>query len=322
MNYETLASELVRALRGKRSQGALNRRLGHSSNVAHTWERGTRQPRASAFFKLARLSQVDVEQALLTVAALSEPEAGPAIPNARRTAMWLRALARGRSQLELARSIGRNRNTVARWLAGSTEPRLPDLLRWVDACTHRLIDFVRAFVDPDSLPSVRAIHGDLERQRRIAYDLPWAHAVLRTLELDEYARLARHEEGFIARRIRISVEEEERCLQALARARQIRRWRGKWALRRVMTVDTSKDAEANLRLKLHWARVGVERIEHHGLPPQSLYSYNLFAISDEGLEQIKQAHLAYYERLRMIVAECKRPTRLALANVQLIPLDV
>jgi hypothetical protein len=47
----------------------------------------------------------------------------------------------------------------------------------------------------------------------------------------------------------------------------------------------------------------------------------LFAISDEGLEQIRQAHLQYYERVRAIVAECEHPTRLALVNVQLLPLD-
>jgi hypothetical protein len=61
--------------------------------------------------------------------------------------------------------------------------------RFVDATTQRMLDFVAAFVDPSSLASLRVTWADLERQRRLAYDLPWAHAVLRVLELDDYLKL-------------------------------------------------------------------------------------------------------------------------------------
>ncbi len=319
MNHEALASELIRALRGTRSQGVVNRRLGRSSNVAHAWERGTRSPSATDFFKLARASKVDVPR------VLSEFAGAPVFVrssfDARATAAWLDALAHGRSHAELARCVKRDRNTVARWLRGASEPKLPDLLRFVDATTQRMLDFVAAFVDPSALPSLGPTWQDFERQRRIAYDLPWAHAVLRALELDAYRRLPAHQPGFIAERIGISPELEADCLKALSDAGQIRRRAGKWALTRVMAVDTRDDPEGNLRLKRHWARVGAERLERAALPPSSQYSYNLFAISDEGLEQIRQAHLQYYERLRAIVSECERPTRLALVNVQLLPLD-
>jgi len=319
MDHETLASELIRALRGTRSQAAINRRLGRTSNVAHAWERGTRSPSASDFFKLARASKVDVPR------VLSEFAGGPSFTrnalDAGAIAAWLEALAHGRSHAELSRAVKRDRNTVARWLSGASEPKLPDLLRFVDATTQRMLDFVAAFVEPSALPSLSATWLDFERQRRIAYDMPWAHAVLRALELDAYRRLPAHEAGFIAARIGISSELEAECLSALASAGQIRRRAGKWALTRVMTIDTRDDPEGNLRLKRHWARVGAERLERAALPPSSQYSYNLFAISDAGLEQIRQAHLQYYERLRAIVAECERPTRLALVNVQLLPLD-
>jgi len=321
MDHEALASELVRALRGARSQGALNRRLGRSSNVAHAWERGSRQPRASDFFKLARLARIDVALVLSDFTGGDELHA-LRVFDARGTAALLDTLARGRSHSELARALKRDRNTVARWLSGVSEPRLPDLLRFVDATTQRMIDFVARFVDPGSLASLHSVWGDLERQRKLAYELPWAHAVLRVLELDDYVKQPEHVRGFIASRIGITEELEDDCLNALARAGQIRRKRGKWAVRRILAVDTRENPEGNLRLKLHWASVAAERLERGSLPRSSQYSYNLFAISDEGLEQIRQAHLQYYERLRAIVAECEHPTRLALVNVQLLPLDV
>lgn len=322
VNHDRLAAELIRALRGRRSQGALNRRLGHSSNVAHTWERGTRSPRASDFFRLARLARVDLARVLSGFSEGCSAFAQGFTCDAKGTARLLAALAQGRSQVEIARALNRSRNTVARWLDASTEPRLPDLLRWVEATTQRLFDFVAAFADPKSLPSLAAAYGDLERQRRLAYELPWAHAVLRALELDAYTRLPTHVSGFIAARVGIEPELEDECLRALAAAGQIRSKRGKWQVSRVLAVDTREDPEGNMRLKRHWARVALSRIEQRALPVGCQYSYNLFAISDEGLEQIRQAHLQYFEKLRSIVAECRNPTRVALANLQLLPLDV
>jgi transcriptional regulator with XRE-family HTH domain len=319
MDHEALASELIRALRGTRSQGAINRRLGRTSNVAHAWERGSRSPSASDFFKLARASKVDVPRVLSEFAGAASFVRGSF--DARSTAAWLEALAHGRPHAELARSIERDRNTVARWLRGASEPKLPDLLRFVDVTTQRLLDFVASFVDPNVLPTLRATWVDLQRQRRLAYDLPWAHAVLRALELDVYRRLTVHEPGFIARLIGIGGALEQQCLDALARAGQIRKRRGKWTLTRVLAVDTRDDPEGNLRLKRHWAQVGAARLERAALPPSSQYSYNLFAISHAGLEEIRQAHLQYYERVRTIVAECEAATRLVLVNVQLLPLD-
>ena len=42
IDYEALASEVIRALRGDRSQLAFSRRLGRASNVVYAWESGAR----------------------------------------------------------------------------------------------------------------------------------------------------------------------------------------------------------------------------------------------------------------------------------------
>ena len=47
--YETIAAELIRSLRGKRSQAALSRRLGYKSNIVNRWERREAFPSAVAF---------------------------------------------------------------------------------------------------------------------------------------------------------------------------------------------------------------------------------------------------------------------------------
>jgi transcriptional regulator with XRE-family HTH domain len=317
MDYEAVARELVRALRGSRSQAACSRRMKCSSNVFHAWETGVRYPSLSHFDALVRLAGADLSRAF---AALGSGASGSPARRPTDRARWLRDLAAGRSVSELARALQRNRNTVARWLDASTEPRLPDLLRFVHATTLRLLEFIGTVVDPARLPSVLQAHRDLEAQRRLAYDMPWSHAVLRAMDLSSYRALRRHEPGFLARQLGIDAELEQACLGALAASGQIRKIKGKWQQVRVLAVDTRVDPGKNWILKRHWAAVAVQRLQLSTPAENSLFSYNLFAITDEAYARIRELHLAYYEQVRAVVEASRGGTRVALVNVQLVPL--
>jgi transcriptional regulator with XRE-family HTH domain len=320
MRPARLSAELVRALRGKRSQAALGRRLGYTSNVIYTWESGRRAPTASAFFRLAAHCRVDVASGLAALFGPQMERVDPLQP-AGVTAL-LSALTSSHRLAELASATGTDRTTIARWLRGATEPKLPQLLRLVDAMSHRLLEFVSLFADAAALPSTRTAHRDLIVQRRLAYELPWSHAVLRALELDAYRTLPAHEPGFIARRVGLSLQEEERYLAVLVDAKQIRKERGRWVVRRVLTVDTRPSEADNRRLKQHWARVGLERLSTVPHPPGALFSFNLFAIGSDEYERIRRLHIEYFERVREIVAESRTADRVALMNLQLVLLGV
>lgn len=310
----------MRALRGKRSQAACGRRLKCRSNVLHAWETGVRSPSLSHFAALLRLNGIDLEQTLSALHS-AEPSVDAAVRGLRDYGQALRDLAGGRSISDLAQAMARNRNTVARWLEGRTEPRLPDLLCFVHVTTLRLLEFLGQLTDLRALPSVMQAHRDLEAQRRLAYDMPWSHAVLRALELSPYAALKRHVPGFTAKQLGIPLEVEKRCLKALAHAGQIERADGKWQVVRVLSVDTRAEPAKNLALKRHWADVAVQRLAaREAIPADSLYSYNLFAVSEEGLAKIRELHLAYYQQVRALVDASTSPTRVVLMNVQLLPL--
>lgn len=315
MDYELASRELVRALRGSRSQAAMRRRLKRTSNVLHAWETGTRYPAATDFLQLLQLSG----RSPVLVLSRFAPCRG-ATPRAL-VSSWLNGLSRDRSHAELARLLGVNRNTVARWLLGQTEPRLPQLLAYVQITTQRVLDFLGELVEAERLPSVSAALVDLQQQRSLAYSRPWAHAVLRALELEQYRKLEAHEPGVLAACTGIGLEEESECLEALLRAKQVRRGRGRYQVTRVLSVDTREDPAGSLALKRHWFRVASERLGRDGIPAAGLASYNLFAISEPDLERIRQAHLDYYERVRAIVAECQKPTRVVLATIGLLPLS-
>jgi transcriptional regulator with XRE-family HTH domain len=322
MNHEALAKELIRSLRGQRSQVALSRRLRRKSNVLYTWESGRRFPTAAGFFQLAERVGIDVGAGVSAFLGAS-PEAleGRNFAEPETVALLLAHLAEGTTQVALAARVGKNRVSVGRWLKGEAEPRLPDFLRLIDASSLRLLDFVALFAPPQQLAAARGAWEDLEAQRRVAYRLPWSHAVLRVLELEDYRRLPRHEPGFIARRLGIPDHLEDACLQALAESRLIVRRKGRWTAASVLTVDTRRNPEAGRALKAHWARVGEERLP--GLEPggDDLFSYNLFTVSERDWERLRELHIAYFQELRRVVGASAPAERVALVNLQLFRLD-
>jgi transcriptional regulator with XRE-family HTH domain len=320
MDYERLASELVRKLRGARSQPALSRRLGYHANVVYLWESGRRFPPASGLFRLAARSQLEP-----TLLARWLGAAAPALLpswSARHTGQLLSLLAPGVLASELSRSLGVDRGTVARWLSGRTEPRLPVLLRLVDKVSHRLVELIELFCDPAQLPVLASLYRDLKAQERLAYDAPSSHLVMRALELDAYQALPRHQPGLIAAATGLTLAEEEHYLSALKQAGQVRRDRaGLYRVARVLTLDTRRDPERNRRLKRHFAAAALARLETLPSPARSLFSYNLFCASRADLEQIRELHVEYFERMRRIVAASKQADHVVLINQQLVLLD-
>ena len=59
--WEIASRQLIRAVRGKRSQVAFSRRLGYRGNVAASWEGGHRAPTAEALVDAMRALSLDVD---------------------------------------------------------------------------------------------------------------------------------------------------------------------------------------------------------------------------------------------------------------------
>jgi DNA-binding phage protein len=318
MHHEMLAKELLRALRGKRTHAAFSRRLGYRSNASRSWEVGRAYPTASKFLWIANRVGVRWETALdrfVGERSWSDRNAG-ASPDT--VTALLGALRGRRSILEIARATGHSRYAVSRWLSGSAEPRLPELLLLVDVLSLRLLDFTACFADPQTLPSTQGAWEKLSTSRRVAYDHPFSHAVLRALELERYGRLRRHRPGWIARKLGISLDEEERYLELLVQSGQVELARGRYRVANVQTVDTRVDPDAARRLRNFWGEVALERLRN-GAP--RTFSYNLFSVSKADMERIRALHGAYFAELRAIVSKSEPAECVALAVSNLVELD-
>jgi transcriptional regulator with XRE-family HTH domain len=318
---EQLSRELMRALRGSMSQRVYSRVLGFTSNVAYSWETGRRFPEASVFMRAAARRVAGFEAGLHGALSLSVGSGSARLGTPRGVHKLVLELARETPKGELAKNLGVDRTTLSRWLAGSTEPRLPELLQLMQVGTQRLLAVVALIVDPRELASTRAAYEDLRLQERLAYELPWSHAVLRALELSSYTSTADHDVRVIARAVGVPPARVTSYLEVLEQAGQIVRNGAHYQNARVMAVDTRSDPEKNRALKRHWAEVGLARLGAPQTSPDALFSFNLFATSEEAFQRIRQLHLDYYDRVRAIVDETQGTDRVVLMNLQLVPLE-
>jgi transcriptional regulator with XRE-family HTH domain len=317
-DYERIARELIRAARGRRSCAELSRRAGYRSNMVHRWEAGQCWPSASAFLKLhARLRPVTrtwiesfFHERPSWVEALD-----PTSPAA--VAAFLRHL-RGRTPVVRIAALAQcNRYSISRWLAGSTEPRLPDFLRIVDASSRRLLDLIAALEDPARLPALRERWQQQQLARKAAYDLPWSHAVLRALELADSPRGLSAQHAFIARKLGISSDKVRAALHLLEAMAQVKKTRGRFVPREVAVVDTGSDPARAHELRLAWTETALERLRARA---PGHYGWSLFAVSKADIARLNNLHLQYVRAMREVIASSTNNECVGLYCAQLLDL--
>jgi hypothetical protein len=316
LDFERLASEVIRELRGPHSQSWLSRRGGYRSNIAHRWEAGSCYPTAARFLTLCGRLKRPV---LRCLAAFFQQcptwlEAN-SVPTPQTVALFLETLRGKTPLLEVARLAEVNRYTVSRWCKGTAEPKLPDFLKMIEVTSHRLLDFLETLVDPSALASVKAAWKRLCAARSIAYDVPWSLAVLRALELDEV-----HRGGTPRLAAVLGLPESEvlSSLRVLKDVGQVRRLRGHWRPVGLQKVDTRRDPVRARRLTATWVTVATDRLERGG---PGTFGYSLFAVSRSDLKRLRDVHLEYVRAMQSIIAESRPSECVGLYAVQLLDLN-
>ena len=294
--YKRAAVELLRALRGKRSQVAFARRLGYRGNPITDWECGRRQPSATEVLRVADLTGAPVRHAFTRFHAA----APPCLSDGKwQLASWMEAV-RGTTPInEIALRMGCSRFTVSRWLAGKTQPKIQEFLHFVDVLTGRTHDWVAELVPIAQVPTLQAEHSRVQAAKNIAFEMPWTEAILRVFETDAYRKDPRQSHQTLAAWLGISREELEAAIAGLARAGVIKLVENRYVPTEALSVDTRGSSHALEQLQCHWLDVARDRLARRE-PDWS--AYNVMAVSDADLVLIQNQLKQVYRGIRSLVS--------------------
>ncbi len=319
LNYEQLASEVLRSLRGKRSQVAFSRRLKYKSNVCYLWESERNFPTAAVFFWAASRVGVSGPEALGRFYRTPPTWLQEVDLNSRLGVAKLLEDLRGDTPiLQLAARTGKSRYAVARWLKGSAEPRLPDFLRMIEATSQRLLDFISHFVDIEAMQSTGKRWQELQAARELVGRVPWTPAVLLVMQTEDYLALEEHTQGWISQRLGLPKDVEHDCMELLKASGRVKQEGKRLRVMPIDSIDTRSDPAAGRRLRKWWAQVGLEYIEEQR---PGIFSFNVFSVSQKDYEKLQEMHRNYYRSMRSVIAVSHPEQRVVVANVQLFALD-
>jgi transcriptional regulator with XRE-family HTH domain len=304
------AAELLRSIRGKRSQLAFSRRLGYRSNVAADWEGGHRAPTALELLRAMDRVGIDVSAGFRRF----HPDSAECLSIS--LSAWLEAL-RGRArQAHVAERAEVSRHQVRRWLSGKAVPRVPDFLRLIHALTGRAPDWVAAFVPIEEVPSLHARWTAARAAARLAYDAPWSAAVRIVIDTDVYR--ANPTDSWLEQALGLSSDELERAVQALLAAGLAARVGSQLLPISAFTANASASPDEQRQLKAHWAKVAAERLDRPR--EDDLASVNLVTLSRADLTRLHELQRAYFRELRSLVAASSPEETAALVVMQIVSL--
>jgi transcriptional regulator with XRE-family HTH domain len=314
MDCRITASQILRALRGRRSQRAFSRRLGYRANVAHDWESGRRTPTALDALRACKRLGVNIPVAFerFQPACAGVLGDGPEFE----IAAWLRELAGSATLAELAVKSGLSRHAVGRHLRGTTRPKLDDFVALVEAISGRVSDLVQELVPITEVPELLSIARQRAAAKRLAFDEPWSAAVLRVLETSGYRAQERHRPGYVAQRLELKPDRESEIINALEAAGVVRFEAERYEAGQPLTVDTQASPEDVRALRAHWTNVALSRIAEPRA--EDWLGFNVISSSATDLERVRDVLRRAFREIRTIAAASEPAESVALLNLQLV----
>jgi len=303
IRYSDVAREILRALRGPRSQQAYARRLGYRSNVPAQWESGRRVPPMAAVERAARAAGID----WALVFERFHPQTAGLVDDG--LATWLQAHKGRASHASVARTCSLSPHQVGRIVRGESDPRLHEYLELVQVLTGRVADWVAALVPIEQVPSLASLHREAEAASNLMYERPWAAAVLVGVGV-------RQPDPDPAPSIAVSLGlPESNVVELLERLQDVAlvvRRPGGLCVREALSLDTPPTAAQVQGMRAHWGQVAADRL---GAPlPTDRYHYTVCNVSHADLDRIQALYAATYRQVRAIVAASEGPEVSALVS--------
>lgn len=298
MNCNTIARELVKAVRRDKAQVLLSRRLGFRGNQLRRWESGDRQIGWDDFTRLCELCDAPLAASLRQVLRIPEAEHDGKSLVAR--------LIGGASQSQISRVTGLSRYTILRWLQGKATPSLEDVLVLIHNCQYMLLELVAFLVDIDQVPTAHAAYELRRERKQVYYRHPIAPAVLCALNLDEYKALPAHVDGYVAEKLRLTPAEEAEVLAALEAVGKIEMKDSRYAVTaEQLELTDSQEIRTWLAFWLDRAATVMREVDN----PHPLLNcgFDLYATSRATAAKVKAEYLTYFKNVRALLASDAGP---------------
>lgn len=292
---ENIDREVLKALRGRRSQVQLSRLLGFRFNQVYLWESGRRAVHWGDFELYCKILKRPLYQAITRHFALPDSHSIHEV-----LVGSLRSLKKG----AIAKELGIGPSPLSRWLNGRADPPLREVFRIFNRTHLNFLEFLDEVVGAGKLMSIQTAVTETQRLKNALYGLPIAGAIAPALELREYQELKVHRPGVLAKRLGLTLQEEEEALRLLQAAGQIEMQNGKYRLKS-FRVTLTEDKQRFIQNCQYWSERAARIPKRVG--QKSFFGYRVFGVSSEAYAKLRQAQVNAYHAISEILKDETAP---------------
>lgn len=315
-DYLQIQKELFKALRGRVAQTQFNQQLGFRSNKIHRWESGQTVASWADFSSVCVALDLPLNRALKNVVGFSGETDD--------VARLVNHLLGERTLSELGASLGVSQSMISRWKAGKIKPSFPQVLQFIDVSFFSLPEFVSQIAGSKTLPSIAKKLERERKERQLHYDHPWIAALLLYMRTLAYDRLPKHLDGFLAKKLGISLALEREVMKQLLSFGAIQKEKGREIFEPTSrSLSTTGDEEGRRRVLEYWTDRCLKTIKKK-TPDRvrNSWGYMVFNTSQETLPLIRERYISFYQDVHRIVQESSSVSdQVYVLNVQMLNVE-
>lgn len=302
IDTKNLSCELVRALRGKLSQGQLNKKLNFETNQLHRWEKGHSRISWNEFTNLADVLDINLPHLFTSYFRFNDNHED--IPK------FLKHLFAGQSVGRIGKKVGITEGKLRRIFKGDTEINLDDFLKILFSLDPmESMAFSHDLVGNQKLPSLVSEKKRIDSFVKEYYSNPDLGLLLVCLTLPGYKKLNFHRDSWLSEASGISITEVHRLLSLTLKTGLTNKEKGKYILSTFKMSDRGGRSDM-LKVRKHWMARAIKKIGKHS--KRDAFGSLVFTTSNQARDKIIARYLRFFEELKEIVEEDKSEHEVSL----------
>lgn len=316
-DFENLAAEFVRALRGADTQIELSRALGYTFNQIAKWENGEKKLMWSDLIQLCKQKKLDLQRALkLTFDSDRITEFDQTL--------LLEELCGNEPITEFAKRCGEDRLKVTRWLNSSVEMPISIFFKILHRLRNNLDVFLERLVSLQLLPSVWP-HFKVQRAfSEILLTKPWTILFIQLLAHPQCPEVSLVPK-FMASYLKLQEAEIESVLDLLIKA-DVLKVNSKGMVDRPtrrLYLSRERSRDANNFLFSVSAKAYEKMTEQNpSLSERSAAGFYVFTTSDDSWKKIRTLYRNLFEDIQKVLdADEEDQTRVKMLSLQILDAD-
>jgi transcriptional regulator with XRE-family HTH domain len=311
MDYDKLAVQVLKAIRGKVSQNTLSEKLGFDFNQFYKWETERKVIYLKDFISICNCLLLDLMTAInrnlfLDIRKLNSHEIGYTILKIH-------------SAKELLSSIKVSASTLSRWTSGDGDIRLSLFFEIIDLkFPGKLLPFLGGIVQLENIPLFADKVKDQEKYLHAFTEQPLYSLIMIFLMIEDYQITNKSNSSYIASKLNVDESYAEELIKEMLQRNLVTKVDNKL----VHNLLELEDFEGSMNGKdrnLYFLKYAAHYFQQKQRPDSlTAFSNLLFTVSTESFKEIAELTRNYNINVRNIISKSEKPyTRACILNLQL-----